>query len=111
MLWKQQVSIFVVIIWADYVLCFYSEPFSSKAVYAITSWEKAKQLSRGICLKITSCKFSFDSADIPCLCKKKRKKKKANKPKWLKRKKHMMVLLYSLDKSVIVLSMDDFSFS
>lgn len=57
MLWKQQVSIFVVIIWADYVLCFYSEAFSSKAVYATTNWEKAKQHSRGICLKIASCKF------------------------------------------------------
>lgn len=59
MLWKQQVSIFVVIIWADYVLCFYSEAFSSKAVYATTSWEKAKQHSRGICLKIASCKFAL----------------------------------------------------
>lgn len=57
MLWKQQVSIFVVIIWADYILCFYSEAFSSKTVYATTSWEKAKQHSRGICFKIASCKF------------------------------------------------------
>lgn len=57
MLWKQQVSIFVIIIWADYVLCFYSEAFSSKEVYATTNWEKAKQHSRGICLKIASCKF------------------------------------------------------
>lgn len=88
MLWKQQVSIFVVIIWADYVLCFYSEPFSSKAVYAITSWEKAKQLSRGICLKITSCKFSFDSADIPCLCKKKEKKKSQQIKVTKKKKTH-----------------------
>lgn len=88
MLWKQQVSIFVVIIWADYVLCFYSEPFSSKEVYAITSWEKAKQLSRGICLKITSCKFSFDSADIPCLCKKTNKKKNQQTKVTKKKKTH-----------------------
>lgn len=44
MLWKQQVSIFVVIIWADYVLCFYSEAFSSKAAYAITSRERQNSI-------------------------------------------------------------------
>lgn len=82
MLWKQQVSIFVVIIWADYVLCFYSEAFSSKAVYAITSWEKAKQHSRGICLKIASRKFPLDRVDMFS--------------HW---KKHTMCLLYGSDKS------------